>query len=149
MIKNLKISIGVDHRGFELKKYLTSLKNINNFQISWLDVGTNNNQRTDYPIYAQKAISALIDKKVDLAILSCGSGIGMSIAANRYKNIYAGLVWSCEIAKLAKEDDNINVLVLPADFISNEQAYEIIHTWLNSKFKSEQYLNRLNMLNNI
>lgn len=142
----LKIAIAVDHRGFKLKEYLITQKTFGDYNVSWLDFGTNSTERTDYPIYGKKAIDAFLNKKVDLVILSCGSGIGMSILANRYKNIYAGLVWSIEIARLAKEDDNTNVLVLPADFVSNQDAYNIISAWLNAKFKSDRYAKRLEML---
>ncbi|MCF7800256.1 RpiB/LacA/LacB family sugar-phosphate isomerase [Candidatus Babeliales bacterium] len=143
----MKISIGSDHRGFELKS-----KIIENFKkIEWLDVGTDlgANQRVNYPMFAQKVCKNILEKKSEQGILICGSGIGIAIAANRFKKIYAGLCWDKEVAKAAKEHDNINVLVLPADFVNNNQAIEIINAWLSSEFKFGIYKERLDSIDSI
>ncbi len=137
-----KIIIGADHRGFKLKQTL-----INYFkEYDWNDVGTDSEQRTDYPIYAQRVCQALKKKEAQQGILICGSGIGASIAANRVPGIYAALVWSQEVARVAKEDDGANVLVLPADFVSVQIAIEIIKTWLGASFKGGHYQDRLDMI---
>lgn len=140
----MKISIGSDHRGYELKQYL-----ITNFlDIEWLDVGTNNaNERVDYPIFAKKVCDFVLVNKSALGILICGSGVGISIAANRFKKIYAALCWDEVVVKAAKEHDLANVLVLPADFISKEKAINIVDSWLKTEFKGGRYLKRLEMLN--
>lgn len=130
-----KIIIGTDHRGYELKEYLISLKNIETYEIEWLDVGTYTKDRTDYPIYAQKIVEEMYKDKSALGIGLCGSGIGMSIAANRFPKIYAGLAWNVDLARYAKSDDNVNLLVLPADFVSREEAYVMIAAWLTTEFK--------------
>ena len=138
----MKISIGSDHRGFLFKSEI-----IKHFvRLDWLDVGTNSTERTDYPIYAKKVCQNILDKKADLGILICGSGVGMSIAANRFVHIYAALCWNKEVAQKAREDDCGNILVLPADFISLEQALEIVQTWLNSEFKDGIYADRLKII---
>lgn len=142
----LKIVIGSDHRGFNLKKNIIKYKNIGNIDISWIDVGTNSLERTDYPIYGKLAVEKMLKKEADLGILICGSGIGMAVVANRYNYIYAGVVFNKDIAKAAKEDDNVNVLVFPADFIGSLDYIEVISIWLNSQFKGGRYQERLDML---
>lgn len=139
------ISIGADHRGYDLK-----IKIIEHFKdIKWIDVGTNSKERTDYPIFAQKVCKSILEKEADFGVLLCGSGIGVGIAANRFKGIYAGVCWNAEIAKLAKADDNINVLVLPADFIGTEQAFLLVKIWLETEFKDGHYQKRLDMIDAI
>lgn len=141
----MKISIGADHRGYDLKtKIIEHFKNV-----QWIDVGTNSKERTDYPIYTKKVCNNILGKKSDLGILLCGSGIGVGIAANRFKGIYAGVCWNAEIAKIAKADDNINVLVLPADFLGSEQAFLIIKIWLETEFKNGHYQKRLDMIDGL
>ncbi len=138
----MKITIGSDHRGFELK-----LKIIKKFtDIEWLDVGTDSQDRTDYPIFAKKVCNNILDGKTGLGILICGSGVGMSIAANRFENIYAALCWDERVAESAKADDNANVLVLPSDFVSDDQAFSIIKTWLSTEFKEGDYQKRLGII---
>ncbi len=138
----MKISIGADHRGFLLKQAI--IKRL--LDISWLDVGTDSTARTDYPIYAQRVCRDLTEKKADLGILICGSGVGICIAANRYKGIYAALCWNSDVARMAKEDDGANVLVLPADFISEQEAFAIINAWLKASFKAGVYQKRLALI---
>lgn len=138
----MKISIGADHRGFQLKTEI-----IANFsEHTWLDVGTNSLDRTDYPIYAREVCNNITMGNATHGILLCGSGVGIAVAANRFKKIYAGVCWNEEVARLAKQDDGINVLVLPADFISSQQAFSIITTWLSTEFKGGVYQKRLEML---
>jgi Ribose 5-phosphate isomerase RpiB len=85
----------------------------------------------------------LFYKKADTGLLICGSGIGMAIAANRFKGIYAGVAWNPEIAQAAREDDNINMLVLPADYITHLESPAIITAWINAQFKEGRYTQRL------
>src|SRR5579872_1573304 len=110
----MKIAIGTDHRGFLHKEYIKNSMT----DITWVDVGTHDQERTDYPIYAEQAAQLLLSNSVDYGILLCSTGIGMAIAANRHKNIYAGVVWNEEIARQSKAEDNINMLVLPSDCVS-------------------------------
>jgi ribose 5-phosphate isomerase B len=138
----MKITIGSDHRGFDLKSQI-----IEHFKdIKWLDVGTNSKERTDYPIFAKKVCNNILKKEADLGILLCGSGVGVGIAANRFKGIYAAVCWNAQVAQSAKADDNANVLVLPANFISKEEALAIIKAWLGAEFKGGHYQKRLEMV---
>lgn len=138
----MKISIGSDHRGFELKQNI--IKNFKN--IDWVDVGTNNGDRADYPVYAKKVVKLIKDKQVQAGILICGSGVGMSIAANRFSGIFAALCWNEVVAKAAKMDDNANVLVLPADYVNDELSIKIVKSWIEAKFKGDKYQERLDMI---
>jgi ribose 5-phosphate isomerase B len=138
----MKISIGSDHRGYELKS-----KIIAQFpEHAWTDVGTNSSVRTDYPIYAQRVCRNILEGKSELGILLCGSGVGVSIAANRFKKIYAALCWNEQIAARARQHDGANVLVIPAEFVSDQQAYAMISAWLSAQFKGDVYQQRLDMM---
>ena len=138
----MKITIGTDHRGFILKNIIVTSIDSHEF----LDIGCFDDNRCDYPEFAKKVVDVVLSEKADMGILLCGSGIGMAIAANRYKGIFAGLCWSPDVAIAGRQDDNINILVLPADFISPEQAITTVRAWLNATFKGEHYQKRLEMI---
>ena len=128
----MKIIIGSDHRGYHLKEVIK--KHFNDY--GWHDVGTDDeDKRVDYPVFAKAACEEVLEGVATKAILICGSGVGMSIAANRFKKVYAALCWSPDVARAAKENDNANALVLPADFISDDLAVETVEAWLNASFK--------------
>jgi len=138
----MKIVIGADHRGFLhkefIKKHITS--------IEWIDVGTHNQDRVDYPIFSDKVVNAILANEVDLGVLLCASGGGMAIAANRHEAIYAVVAWNSEVARRCKQEDNANILVLPSDFISCDEAIVMINEWLAQEFKGGRYAERLTMI---
>jgi ribose 5-phosphate isomerase B len=138
----MKISIGADHRGFPLKSEIIAYFT----QVEWLDVGTNSAERTDYPLYAKRVCKEVLGGNTQAGILVCGSGVGVSIAANRFKGIYAALCWNRAVAQIAKEDDKANVLVIPADFVSTPEAFAIVKAWLDATFKGGRYQERLTMI---
>jgi ribose 5-phosphate isomerase B len=138
----MKISIGADHRGFALKQEL--IKHFHD--TTWLDVGTFDTSRTHYPIFARRVCESVLSQEVDAGILICGSGVGASIAANRHKKIYAALCWNKTVARVAREHDGSNVLVLPADFVSEQEAFAICDAWLSASFKGGVYQDRLTMI---
>lgn len=138
----MKIAIGADHRGFLHKEFIK--KHIPS--ITWVDVGTHNQDRTDYPIFSDKVVDLILTCQVDFGVLICSSGGGMAIAANRYKYIYAVVAWNSNIAAQCKQEDNANVLVLPSDFISCDDAVAMIQTWLAQKFKGGRYAERIAMI---
>lgn len=138
----MKIAIGSDHRGYQLKSYLMQIFS----EYIWLDEGSFDEQRTDYPAYAFKVCGVMQAGSVDHGILICGSGIGMAIAANRVRGIYAALCWNEAVAKVARAHDGANVLVLPADFITLEQAAAITKVWLNTTFLGGRYQERLTLI---
>ncbi len=144
-----KIVVASDHRGFELKEYLIHrdppLQTIKE-RIVWLDVGAFTNERSDYPHFAHQAIKKLTQDSLDRAILFCGSGNGMAITANRFKGIFACVAWNPVTACQAQEDDNCNVLVIPADYVSQAEMLDIVSAWLNASFKGGRYAERLALI---
>lgn len=147
--KKITIVIGVDHRGYQMKEFLKKQLVIPQMTISWLDVGAYSEQRSDYPEFAIAACTALLEGKADVGILICGSGVGMAITANRFSKIYAALAWNDTVARLSREDDNSNVLVLPSDFVTNEQAISMVIAWLTADFKNGRYKQRIAMIDSI
>lgn len=145
----MKIAIGADHHGFAGKEYIKQHVRIKNDPIEWIDVGTFDEERTDYPIFAQKVCQATLEGQADKGILLCGTGIGMSIAANRFENIYAGLAWNEEVARLSREDDNTNILVLPSDYVSNELMVTMVQAWLSAAFNGGRHQERIAMIDKI
>jgi ribose 5-phosphate isomerase B len=142
----VNIAIGADHRGFEYKTYIKQQVG-KDTSITWIDVGAHDDARSDYPIFARAVVQAMQDKKADSGILLCGSGVGMAILANRFAHMFAGVAWNEEIARMSKEDDNTNILVLPADFITIEQSVRIVNAWLRAQFKGGRYQKRIDMIN--
>ena len=138
----MKISIGADHRGYELKQFL-----VNNFsENDWVDCGCDSEERSDFPTFAKRVCDCLINCDSERGVLICGSGIGMAVAANRFCGIYAALCWNVEVAMIAREHNGANVLVLPADFVSQDEASEIFKTWLGTGFLGGLYQLRLEMI---
>jgi ribose 5-phosphate isomerase B len=140
----MDIVIGADHRGFAYKEFIK--KNYITFKnnpITWHDVGTHSAERTDYVEYAQRACALMRTRSIARAVLICGSGVGMVIVANRYKGIYAGVLWNAQVAAMATHDDHINVLVIAADFTQQEDLIPLIETWLHTPFSAGRYQERI------
>ena len=114
--------------------------------IEWIDVGTDNEDRTDYPLFSDKVVAEMIAGTVQYGVLICGTGGGMAIAANRHKNMYAVVAWNKEVAQRCKQEDNANILVLPSDFISCDDAVAMIKNWLEQEFKGGRYAQRIAMI---
>ena len=138
------IAIGSDHGGYklkgEIKRYFDEKK------IEYIDYGTYDEERTDYPIYAKKVAEAVQNKECDCGILLCRSGYGMTVVANKFKGVRAASVANEEAAKFAKADDDINVITLGADYLTSNQAICIIRNWLGTEFKGGRYEERLKMV---
>jgi ribose 5-phosphate isomerase B len=147
--KKIIIAIGSDHRGYAMKEFLKKNTTIAEVAIEWLDVGAHNDKRSDYPPFAIAAAKELQEKRADYGILICGSGIGMAITANRYPGVYAGLAWNEETARLAKEHDNANVLVLPSDYIDNDEGLKMVKAWINAEFNRGRYARRIEIIDAI
>jgi ribose 5-phosphate isomerase B len=140
------IAIGADHRGYRYKASLINRFAIEGHTINWIDVGTYNETRTDYPEYAKAVCEKIEEGEAQCGILLCGTGIGMAVVANRYTGIYAGVVWNEQVARLSKEDDNVNVLVIPADFVTEDEMFDMIYAWLTASFLEGRYQKRLSMI---
>lgn len=141
------IAIGSDHGGYKLKEEIK--KYFSEKSIQYKDYGTNNEDRTDYPIYAKEVALAVQSKKCDLGILVCRSGYGMTVVANKFKGIRAASVMDQESAKFAKADDNINVITLGGDYLTVNEAICIIRNWISTDFKGGRYKERLDMVEEI
>lgn len=146
-ISMLKIAIGSDHRGYEHKQVLQQGVTLETKRIEWLDVGCYSAERTDYPQFSLDVVSAIKSGRAELGILLCGTGVGMAIAANRFSGIYAAVVWDTQTARRSKEEDNANVLSLPADYITPEHSIEIVNAWLEAQFRGGRYAQRLASIN--
>ncbi len=148
-LRRFTIAIGADHRGFAHKEYLKKMVAPVGMKISWIDVGAFNSDRSDYPLFARAACQELLAGRAQRAILICGSGVGMAIAANRFKGIYAALAWNEEVARVSREDDDTNVLALPSDFVTAEQSVTIVHAWLQAEFRGGRYQERVALLDTL
>lgn len=141
------IALGSDHGGFKLKEEIK--KYFDEKEIQYKDFGCFNEERTDYPIYAEKVAKAIQEKQCDLGIVICKSGAGMTVAANKFKGIRCALAINEDMARNSKADDNINVLAVPAEYLSVSQVIAIIRTWIATEFKYGRYEERLQMIENI
>ena len=135
------IFIASDHAGFDLKKQI-----LNSIKANLIDLGADSENSVDYPDYAKKLVSKINSTKNSKGILICGSGVGMSIAANRDKNIRAGLAFKSEIAKLIREHNDANVLILPGRFMDIQDALKCIRNFLTTNFVGKRHQNRINKL---
>ena len=138
---NETIFIASDHAGFDLKKQI-----LNTVKAKLIDLGVNTKDSVDYPDFAKKLVLKIKTTENSKGILICGSGIGMSIAANRDKNIRAGLAFKSEIAKLMREHNDANVLVLPGRFINIQDALKCIKNFLTTDFEGKRHQDRVNKL---
>lgn len=141
------IGLGADHGGYKLKEKIKEY--LDEKGLEYIDYGTYNEERTDYPIYARKVCEALQKNECDKAILSCRSGIGISMAANKFKGIRCGVAYNAKLAMYGKMDDDINILAIPGDYVTVEEAFEIIDAWINAEFKGGRYQERIQMIENI
>lgn len=138
---SIKIAIGSDHAGFELKeKLITYLKSRSSTVI---DKGCYSSERADYPDYGHAVAMAVLNKEAQFGILMCGSGNGINITANKHKGIRAALCWNSEIAALARQHNDANILVLPARYMSVEEAYKCIDVFLTEKFEGGRHQDRV------
>src|SRR3954467_8223287 len=136
-----KILIASDHAGFELKEKLEAALKKMGFDVQ--DLGTNSTESTDYADYAHPLAEKIESGEVQRGVLMCGTGLGMSYAANRHANVRAAIAWTPEIAKLAREHNDANVLVLPARFVTDEQGIAILKTWLDTPFAGGRHARRV------
>jgi|SRR5579872_175134 len=145
----ITIVIGTDHHGFAHKEYIKQQLTALDAPVAWYDVGARTDERSDYPLFASQVAHAVLHGKAEFGVLLCGTGVGMAIAANRYKGIYAALAWNEEIARLSREHDQANVLVLPADYISLPQAVAMIRAWLMATPLSDEHKIRATMIDKL
>ena len=137
----MKIVIGSDHAAFEMKEFVREF--LLSKKIEVIDVGTHSADRCDYPDYAQALVKEVLQKDIS-GILLCGSGIGVSIVANRYKGIRAALCRSSDDAEMSRKHNDANVLCLGARTNSEKEIQTIIEKWIATGFEGGRHLDRLN-----
>lgn len=130
------IAIASDHAGYELKqKLITRLQSVGSRGHTLIDLGPDSADRVDYPDYATKVAAAVIGKHAERGILICGSGVGMSIQANRYQGVRCALVTDPETARLSRAHNDSNVLALGARLTGEDMAWACVDTWLQTGFE--------------
>lgn len=139
-----KILIASDHAGFELKEQLERALDQRGFEV--FDLGTDSPDSTDYPDFAHPLAERVSSGEVKRGVLLCGTGLGMSYAANRHAGVRAAVAWNPEVARLARSHNDSNVLVLPARFLSPEQGIAILDAWLETPFEGGRHARRVDKI---
>ncbi|MGF6907258.1 ribose 5-phosphate isomerase B [Fusobacterium sp. PH5-44] len=137
----MKIALGADHGGYSLKDKIKDYLHNKGYVI--LDMGTNSSDSVDYPEYGHKVGYAVVDKEADFGILICGSGIGISIAANKIVGVRAALCTNTTMARLAREHNDANILALGERIIGEVLAFDIVDAFLESKFQDSRHQKRI------
>ena len=132
----MKIAIGSDHAGYELKEEIVKFLQTNNYEV--FDFGTCDSKSVDYPDYGVKVAEAIKNGECERGIVICGTGIGISISANKVPGIRAALCTDSFMARMSREHNNANVLALGGRVIGPELALEIVDVWLKSEYVGEQ-----------
>lgn len=140
----MKLAIGGDHAGFQLKsKFIQEIKKLGH-EIK--DFGPYSEDSCDYPDFAHPVAKGVQENEFDLGILICGSGNGVNMVANKYADVRSALCWEPELAQMAKEHNNANVLAIPARYISEEKAIAILKVYLSTPFEGGRHERRVNKI---
>jgi len=140
----MKIAMGADHGGYSLKEVIKKHLVENGHEV--LDLGTHDTDSCNYPVYAEKVAYAVKDKEADLGVLVCGTGIGMSIAANKVKGIRAAAVSDCFTAQATREHNDSNIICLGERTVGPGLAMRIVDTWLEASFQGGRHQTRVDMI---
>ena len=138
----LKIAIGADHAGFAYKEMVK--QHLSAYEVK--DFGTFSTDSVDYPDFAHPVASAVENKEFDFGILICGSANGVAITANKHQGIRAAICWENDLAELARQHNNANVLCIPARFVSTHVALEMVDTFLHTEFEGGRHANRVDKI---
>lgn len=141
------IALGCDHGGYSLKEEVK--KHLEERNIAYKDYGCDSTESCDYPIYAKKVAQAVASKECEQGVLICGTGIGISIVANKVKGIRAALCHDCFSAQATREHNNANILAMGARVVGPGLALKIVDTFLDTEFSNdERHIRRINMIEN-
>jgi ribose 5-phosphate isomerase B len=140
----MKIAIGNDHAGPDYKKAIVAFLESKGHKIT--NYGTDTFESVDYPDFGHKVAKDVNDKKVDFGIIICGSGNGIAISANKHQNVRAALCWMKEIAVLARQHNDANIISIPARYTSIQQAIEMVDTFLNTDFEGGRHATRVSKI---
>lgn len=136
-----KIGVACDHAGYEMKEFLVGYLAAKGWEV--IDFGTHSEESVDYPDFAHQLGEAIDNGDVEWGLGLCGSGEGMAMTLNKHAKVRAGLVWLKEIAALTRQHNNANVVVLPARFITNDEAVEMLDAFLNTPFEGGRHVRRV------
>jgi ribose 5-phosphate isomerase B len=136
-----RIAIGCDHAGFELKEALKAHLSENGYEVE--DLGSHSGERADYPDHAHAVAEAVRVGRADMGCIMCGSGNGINMSANKISGVRSALCWCEEIARLARQHNDANVLALPARFVHSHHATLILEAFLNSPFEGGRHEKRV------
>lgn len=142
--KNMKIAIGNDHVAVEMKQEIIKLLEEKGYEV--INYGTDASDSADYPVYGEMVANAVVNKEADLGILICGTGVGISLSANKVPGIRAVVCSEPYTAKLSREHNNTNILAFGARVIGVEMAKMIVEQWLETKFQGDRHQRRLDMI---
>lgn len=145
-MKSHTIAIAADHGGYDLKEEIKTFT-FENLNIEWIDLGTHSAESVDYPDYAHKMADAIKQGQADIGIVICGTGIGISIAANRHAHIRAALCTDTTMARLTRQHNDANVLALGARITGREVARDIVETFLITEFEGGRHARRVEKIN--
>lgn len=137
----MNIVIGADHGGYVLKGIIAEHLETEGHEV--IDVGCHSSDSVDYPDFAQKAVEKIVDRNADYGILVCGTGIGMSIAANRNMAVRAAVCFDENTAALSREHNNANILCLGARVLSQDKALSMVKIWLKTEFAGGRHQSRI------
>ena len=140
----MKIAIGNDHAGTKYK--FNIIDHLENTGIEVINFGTDDENSMDYPDTIHPVAEAVESGKADLGIIICGSGNGAAMTANHHKEIRAALCWNKELAALARQHNNANILSIPARFVSLEDSLEFVDTFLNTEFEGGRHQKRIDKI---
>ena len=138
-----KLAIACDHAGFDFKEIIKAKLGAK-FEIQ--DFGTYSNDSVDYPDFVHPAATSVENGENEVGILICGSGQGVSITANKHQEIRCALCWDVEVAELARQHNNANMVAIPARFVSEELAIKIVEKFLSTEFEGGRHQNRVNKI---
>ncbi|MBP8067293.1 MAG: ribose 5-phosphate isomerase B [Pedobacter sp.] len=140
--KKFKIAIGADHAGFDYKELLKEYLAANEVK----DFGTYSLDSVDYPDFAHPVASAVENGEFDFGVLVCGSANGVAITANKHQHIRAAICWENELASLARQHNNANIICIPARFVSEDLAKQMVDTFFSTEFEGGRHENRVNKI---
>ncbi|MDN3708927.1 ribose 5-phosphate isomerase B [Myroides ceti] len=140
----MKIAIGNDHAGPEYKKAIVEMLQKKGYEV--VKYGTDSFDSVDYPDFGHQVAQDVEDKKVDFGIVICGSGNGIAMTANKHQGVRCALCWTTEIASLARQHNDANIIAIPARYTAVVQAVEMVETFLKTAFEGGRHANRVNKI---
>jgi len=141
----MKLSIGSDHAGFEMKEEIKN--HLQQKGITLTDKGTHSIESTDYPDYAHLVATDIENKEAEFGILLCGSANGVCMTANKHAGVRAALCWTNEVAMLARQHNDANIICIPARFVNSETAFQMADTFLKTEFEGGRHAKRVDKIN--